>query len=73
MVRGLPGCALAREERYERGDDQPVDGFAAFAACAGVEGFDVTEVVSHGFSFQANETEASPSASMTATPRLASR
>src|SRR5262245_32950123 len=63
----------ALEQRDGGGDEQPVDGLGALAACAGMHRFDVGKVVSHGISFQANETEASPSASMTATPRLASR
>jgi hypothetical protein len=62
-----------REQRDDRGDYEPVNRFRALTPRFGLQGLDFRKVVSHGMSFQANETEASPSASMTATPSAASR
>src|SRR5687768_878826 len=68
------GMALLRfgtnKQPDQRGDEHRVNRLGALAARPGLQRLDVSEVVSHGASFQANETEALPSASMTATPRF---
>src|SRR5687767_14387980 len=69
MARALLGFCT-EEQADERGDQELVHRLGALAARLGLQRLAVSEVVSHGASFQANETEALPSASMTATPRF---
>ena len=63
----------SNEKTDDRRDQHLVHRLGALAARLGLQGLQIGEVVSQDVSFQANETEASPSASMTATPGLARR